>query len=94
MAFTLPPLPYDYATLEPHIDARTMEIHHTKVTVSKIYGLQDVFDYTPSRACRAGLVLYNTDSTYEVADTFGSVPCSTTRPTSPTWMLPLASFRS
>ena len=31
MAFTLPPLPYDYAALEPHIDARTMEIHHTKV---------------------------------------------------------------
>ncbi|KAK9819499.1 hypothetical protein WJX81_007959 [Elliptochloris bilobata] len=30
MAFTLPPLPYDYTTLEPHIDARTMEIHHTK----------------------------------------------------------------
>jgi Fe-Mn family superoxide dismutase len=30
MAFTLPPLPYDYAALEPYIDARTMEIHHTK----------------------------------------------------------------
>src|SRR5580704_10205478 len=30
MAFTLPPLPYDYAALEPHIDAKTMEIHHTK----------------------------------------------------------------
>jgi Fe-Mn family superoxide dismutase len=30
MAFTLPDLPYDYAALEPHIDARTMEIHHTK----------------------------------------------------------------
>jgi superoxide dismutase, Fe-Mn family len=28
--FTLPPLPYDYGALEPHIDARTMEIHHTK----------------------------------------------------------------
>ncbi len=28
--FTLPPLPYDYAALEPHIDAKTMEIHHTK----------------------------------------------------------------
>ena len=28
--FTLPDLPYDYAALEPHIDARTMEIHHTK----------------------------------------------------------------
>jgi len=30
MAYTLPPLPYAYDALEPHIDARTMEIHHTK----------------------------------------------------------------
>jgi Fe-Mn family superoxide dismutase len=30
MAFTLPELPYAYDALEPHIDARTMEIHHTK----------------------------------------------------------------
>jgi Fe-Mn family superoxide dismutase len=30
MPFTLPPLPYAYDALEPHIDARTMEIHHTK----------------------------------------------------------------
>lgn len=30
MAFELPKLNYDYAALEPHIDARTMEIHHTK----------------------------------------------------------------
>lgn len=28
MAHTLPPLPYDKAALEPHIDAATMEIHH------------------------------------------------------------------
>src|SRR5688500_6706690 len=28
--FELPKLGYDYAALEPHIDARTMEIHHTK----------------------------------------------------------------
>lgn len=28
--FSLPPLPYDYDALEPHIDARTMELHHTK----------------------------------------------------------------
>lgn len=28
--FTLPPLPYDYAALEPFIDAQTMTIHHTK----------------------------------------------------------------
>jgi Fe-Mn family superoxide dismutase len=30
MAYTLPELPYGYDALEPHIDARTMEIHHTK----------------------------------------------------------------
>lgn len=30
MAFTLPALPYAYDALEPHIDARTMEIHYTK----------------------------------------------------------------
>lgn len=30
MAFELPELNYDYAALEPHIDARTMEIHHSK----------------------------------------------------------------
>jgi len=28
--FTLPELPYAYDALEPHLDARTMEIHHTK----------------------------------------------------------------
>ncbi|MBE3590977.1 MAG: superoxide dismutase [Firmicutes bacterium] len=30
MAFTLPPLPYDYNALEPHIDEQTMRIHHDK----------------------------------------------------------------
>jgi Fe-Mn family superoxide dismutase len=30
MAFTLPALPYAFDALEPHIDARTMEIHHDK----------------------------------------------------------------
>src|SRR6266545_81910 len=30
MAYELPKLPYEYAALEPHIDAKTMEIHHTK----------------------------------------------------------------
>ena len=30
MAYTLPSLAYAYDALEPHIDARTMEIHHTK----------------------------------------------------------------
>ncbi|HEV7621495.1 MAG TPA: superoxide dismutase, partial [Flavisolibacter sp.] len=30
MAFTLPPLPYAFNALEPHIDAQTMQIHHDK----------------------------------------------------------------
>ncbi len=30
MAYELPSLPYDFGALEPHIDARTMEIHHGK----------------------------------------------------------------
>ena len=30
MAYELPKLPYDYSALEPHIDARTMEIHYSK----------------------------------------------------------------
>lgn len=30
MAHTLPQLPYDFAALEPHIDAQTMQIHHGK----------------------------------------------------------------
>lgn len=30
MSYSLPDLPYAYDALEPHIDARTMEIHHTK----------------------------------------------------------------
>ena len=30
MAFALPPLPYEFGALEPHIDAQTMEIHHDR----------------------------------------------------------------
>ena len=30
MAYEVPPLPYDYAALEPTIDAETMHLHHDK----------------------------------------------------------------
>jgi hypothetical protein len=30
LAYELPPLPYDYAALEPHIDTETMKLHHDK----------------------------------------------------------------
>ena len=47
MAFTLPPLGYDYAALEPHIDARTMEIHHTKHHQTYITNLNAAIEKTP-----------------------------------------------
>ena len=30
MAFEVPPLPYDYGALEPHVDEQTMRLHHDK----------------------------------------------------------------
>jgi Fe-Mn family superoxide dismutase len=47
MAFTLPPLPYDYAALEPHIDARTMEIHHTKHHQAYVNNLNAALEKAP-----------------------------------------------
>jgi superoxide dismutase, Fe-Mn family len=43
-SFTLPQLPYSYDALEPHIDARTMEIHHTKHHQAYTDGLNKAID--------------------------------------------------
>jgi superoxide dismutase, Fe-Mn family len=48
MAHTLPPLPYDYGALEPHIDARTMEIHHTKHHQAYINNLNTALEKAPA----------------------------------------------
>ena len=47
MAFTLPPLPYDFAALEPHIDAKTMEIHHGKHHQAYVNNLNAAVEKAP-----------------------------------------------
>jgi Fe-Mn family superoxide dismutase len=50
MAFTLPPLPYDFSALEPHIDARTMEIHHGKHHQTYVNNLNAAIEKAPELA--------------------------------------------
>ena len=47
MAHTLPALPYDFAALEPHIDAKTMEIHHGKHHQAYVTNLNAALDKAP-----------------------------------------------
>jgi len=47
MPFTLPALPYGYDALEPHIDARTMEIHHTKHHQAYVNNLNAALEKAP-----------------------------------------------
>jgi Fe-Mn family superoxide dismutase len=50
MAFTLPQLPYAYNALEPHIDAQTMEIHHTKHHQAYITNLNKALEGKPEES--------------------------------------------
>lgn len=50
MAFTLPPLPYANDALEPHIDAKTMEIHHTKHHQAYVNNLNAAIEKAPELA--------------------------------------------
>ncbi|MBF2073319.1 MAG: superoxide dismutase [Synechococcales cyanobacterium C42_A2020_086] len=45
--FTLPPLPYDYAALEPYIDAETMQFHHDKHHAAYVKNLNAAVDKHP-----------------------------------------------
>lgn len=53
MAFTLPPLPYANDALEPHIDARTMEIHHTKHHQAYVNNLNAAIEKAPELASKS-----------------------------------------
>lgn len=52
MAFTLPALPYAYNALEPHFDARTMEIHHTKHHQAYINNVNKALEAHPELAAK------------------------------------------
>ncbi|PKP13389.1 MAG: superoxide dismutase [Bacteroidetes bacterium HGW-Bacteroidetes-3] len=65
MAFELPKLPYAFDALEPHIDARTMEIHHGKHHAAYTNNLNNAVAGTPLEgksieAIFAGLDMNNT----------------------------------
>ncbi|MFZ4733145.1 MAG: superoxide dismutase [Pirellulales bacterium] len=47
MAYTLPALPYAFDALEPHIDARTMEIHHGKHHAAYVTNLNKALEGNP-----------------------------------------------
>jgi Fe-Mn family superoxide dismutase len=47
MAFTLPALPYDFAALEPSIDALTMQIHHDKHHAAYVNNLNGALEKAP-----------------------------------------------
>jgi|SRR5947209_16064218 len=50
--FTLPPLPYPFDALEPHIDARTMEIHHDKHHAAYVTNLNKALADSPDNTPR------------------------------------------
>ena len=65
MAFELPNLDYDYAALEPNLDARTMEIHHTKHHNTYTTNLNNVSAGTDLEGKSIEEILSNIDSVPE-----------------------------
>ena len=53
MAHSLPPLPYDAAALEPHIDAQTMQIHHGKHHAAYVNNLNAAIEKHPDLAAKS-----------------------------------------
>jgi len=52
MSYTLPPLPYAFDALEPHIDARTMEIHHDKHHAAYVNNLNNALKDHPELSAK------------------------------------------
>jgi Fe-Mn family superoxide dismutase len=63
MSFTLPELGYAYDALEPHFDARTMEIHHSKHHQAYITNLNNAIKDTPLEGKSLDDIVKNIDMT-------------------------------
>lgn len=61
MAFELPKLPYDFNALEPHVDAKTMEIHHGKHHNAYTTNLNAAIAGTPLEGQSIESILQNLD---------------------------------
>src|SRR4026209_2924798 len=62
MAFSVPDLTYAFDALEPHIDARTMEIHHDKHHAAYVTNLNAAFEGTPHAEQSLDTILPSLDS--------------------------------
>lgn len=69
MAFTLPPLEYGFDALEPHIDAKTMEIHHGKHHNTYVTKLNDAVEGTEFADKDINDLIANLDSVPEAKRT-------------------------
>jgi Fe-Mn family superoxide dismutase len=65
MAFELPPLPYDYSALEPHIDTQTMQIHHDKHHATYVTNLNNAVTGTDLESMAVEDLIKNLDSVPE-----------------------------
>jgi Fe-Mn family superoxide dismutase len=53
MPFELPPLPYAYTALEPHIDEQTMRIHHDKHHAAYVTNANKALESAPNQASKS-----------------------------------------
>src|SRR5205085_6176866 len=62
MSFEVPPLPYDYAALEPTIDEQTMRLHHDKHHQAYVDNANKALEGTPLDGESVEQILTNLDS--------------------------------
>ena len=72
--FTLPPLPYAFDALEPHIDAQTMQIHHDKHHAAYINNLNNALAQAPELASSLKQKGASEETLADLLKDLGSVP--------------------